>query len=258
MMSNKPLFENQSYYEVPLLRLLYTLPNGEGKVADVVRRFDEAYGDQIPPKDYEELESGQIRWKNLVNWCRYSLKKHGYIDGSTYGVWRITGEGRRWVEENPDADLLPTLQRSKSGSKTQRSRKKNTTHVSFALPGVTLEMLEQTRQSMPADQFRQVWGQIYDQLLAAERAKAITQVSQTELGRRAQRKVDEIHSFLSGRHSAIPRSEIICDWIYFCYELELYREAASLLQYVRDDEIDSNVYRRAKRCADASRVKLGW
>ena len=83
-------------------------------------------------------------------------------------------------------------------------------------------------------------------------------MTQAELGERAQHKVDRIWAFLQGKSSLRPKSDVICGWIDFCYELELYREAASLLQYILEDEVDPAIYRRTKRVADASRVKLGW
>ena len=116
-------------------------------------------------------------------------------------------------------------------------------------------MLEQTRKGMPADQFRQVWGKLYDELLAEERAKAITQITQTELGRRARRWLDGVHAFLQGKEAS-PSSEVLCDWIHFCYTLKLYREAAALLPYVREDEVDPAVYKRASRVAQTCRGRL--
>jgi hypothetical protein len=117
-------------------------------------------------------------------------------------------------------------------------------------------MLEQTRKVMPADQFRAVWGALYDQLLAEERAKAITAVSQTELGRRTRQRLDEIHAFLQGENASTPSSETVCDWIHFCYALQLFREAAALLPYAREDEVDPAIYKRTKRVAEACRSKL--
>ena len=49
---------------------------------------------------------------------------------------------------------------------------------------------------------------------------------------------------------------MLCDWIHFCYALELYREAAALLPYVRQDEVDPAIYKRAKRIAEVCRGKM--
>jgi hypothetical protein len=109
---------------------------------------------------------------------------------------------------------------------------------------------------MPIDQFRQVWGTVYDDLLAQERAKAITQITQTELGRRTRRWLDDVHAFLSGKNVGSPSPEVLCDWIRFCYALKLYREAVALSCHVNDSEVEPNTYRRIKRIAEVSRGKL--
>ncbi|NIT58756.1 MAG: AAA family ATPase, partial [Aliifodinibius sp.] len=112
-MNNKPMFETQSDYELPLLQLLYTLPNGGGKVSEILPRFEEKYRDQIPQKDYKNFESGGMRWEKNVQWCRYYLKERGFLDAPRRGIWQITDEGRRWVEENPKANRLPSFRREK-------------------------------------------------------------------------------------------------------------------------------------------------
>lgn len=260
-MSNESILRTQQDYAVPLLRLLSKLADGENDAATVLRRFRQEYATQIPPEHFEDLESGNaIRWEKNVNFARLHLKKAGFLDGSERGIWRITEEGRNWIKENPHAERLASA-RNSSGARRGRKRRITTDRVSppnSVSPGITFEMLEQTKSLIPPDQFRQIWGTTYDQLLAEERAKAITEVKQAELGQRACRKLDEIHAFLRGQHNAPPRSDVICDWIHFCYELELHREAASLWRYVREDEADSGYYRRAKKWAEASRARLGW
>jgi len=96
---------------------------------------------------------------------------------------------------------------------------------------------------------------VHYKLLAEERAKAITTITQTELGRRARRRLDEIQAFLRGETASLPPGEVLCDWIHFCYTLELYSEAAALLAYVREDDVDPVTYKRAKRVADLCRTK---
>ncbi len=250
-MSDQPLFETQKSYELPLLRLLAKIPGGQGQAKEVRRLFEQEYGPQIPSKHRGTNRGRETVWENNVNWCRNYLRERGFVDMPQTGIWRITQAGRDWLEQNPGADRLPRF--------TYQGKSQPTPRPPAPPPaGVTLDMLEQTRQVMPADQFRQIWGAIYDQRLAEERARAVTEINQTELGRRARRKLDDIHAFLAGRNNASPKSDVLCDWIHFCYELELHREAASLLQYVREDEVDPGFYRRAKKWAEASRVKLGW
>jgi hypothetical protein len=116
-------------------------------------------------------------------------------------------------------------------------------------------MLEQTRKAMPQESFRQVWGTLYDQLLAKERAKAITQISDKELLVAVRQPVRRIQDFLQGRGNDTPKSEDMCDWIQFCYTLGLYREGAALWQYVNQDDVHPWQYERTKRVAAVCRTK---
>ena len=109
---------------------------------------------------------------------------------------------------------------------------------------------------MPSDQFREVWGTLYDQLLAEERAKAVTEITQTELGRRTRRWLDDVHAFLNGKNASTPATETLCDWIQFCYALELYREAAALLPFVSADDVDRATYARSRRIAEVARTRV--
>ena len=249
-MGNDEPFATQLDYEVPLLRLLSELPGGQGATAEVCRLFEERYGHLIPDEHRDLRSNGTPIWDNNVRWSRQHLKQYGFLDASKRGIWQITDAGRQWLKENPNARRIKGVPRRSPQRSRRRSSKK------APRPGITLEMLEQTRKAMPADQFRKVWGTLYDQLLAAERAKAITTVTQTELGRRARRRLDEIHAFLRGQNASSLSAEVMCDWIHFCYALELYREAAALLPYVREDEVDAVTYKRAKRIADVCRSKL--
>jgi len=244
-------FATQADYQVPLLCLLVKLPGGQGRASEVCRLFGQEYGPLIPAQDRDLRRTGIPIWEHNVRWVRQTLKEYGFLDAPERGVWRITDAGRQWLKDNPNARRIQgEARRRPSGSRLRRTPK------APSMPGITLEMLEQTRKSMPAEQFRQVWGALYDQLLAEERAKVITTITPTELGRRTRRWLDEVHAFLSGRNASSPSSQVLCDWIHLCYVLELYREAAALLPYVREDEVDAAIYRRAKRVAEACRGKL--
>jgi hypothetical protein len=109
---------------------------------------------------------------------------------------------------------------------------------------------------MPHESFRQVWGILYDRLLAKERAEAITQVSDKELLLAIRRLVRHIHDFLQGRRNDAPKSEEICDWILFCYALEFYREAAALWKYVNQLDVDPWQYERTKQMAAVCRTRI--
>lgn len=139
----------------------------------------------------------------------------------------------------------------------QRRTRAPSARTSSQAESISLEMLELTRQSMPADQFRQIWGALYDQLLVEERAKAITPLNDKELASRVRKLVQRIQDFLQGRGNQTPQSEEICDWINLCYALELYREATALWQYVHQDEVNGWHFDRTKKVAAVCRVKTG-
>jgi restriction endonuclease Mrr len=245
-------FESGGDYEVALLRFVAKAPNHQGDAGEICETFEREYHDHIPAEQHEVLESGSERWHKNLKWARYKLTQKRLLDSPERGVWRITQAGLDWVRQNPTATRIT----GKEGRR-QRARGVLIRTVEKPVAGISLEMLEQTRKSMPADQFRQVWGQIYDHLAAEERAKAVTEVTQTELGHRTRYRLDEIHNFLQGRSASSPSSEVLCDWIHFCYALELYREAAALLPYVHEEEVEPAVYRRAKRIAVSCRNKEG-
>lgn len=83
-----------------------------------------------------------------------------------------------------------------------------------------------------------------------------SEITPTELGRRTRRWLNEVHHFLQGKSTSRPSPDVLCDWVHFCYTLELYSEAAALLAYVGQDEVDPGAYKRAKRVAEVSHSKL--
>jgi len=124
-----------------------------------------------------------------------------------------------------------------------------------APPGVTLEQLKATKAVMPPDQFRQIWGELYDQLLAQERAHSKTRISNRELGTRARAVLREVHDFLDGNAAA--SSEKAYDWMQFCYALSMYRETAALFAFVFQDDLPEWAYERARKMAEACRTRIG-
>jgi hypothetical protein len=247
-------------YNLALLRLMAEL--GRVPTSDAVREFDRRFGDLIAPEDREPNPSGNLKWDWRVRWARQELVQAGLMGSGGRGIWTITDAGRQWLEDNPhatqlnlhrDTDDISPAPRRRASSGAPTGRRKRVDRI-----GVSLEMLEQTRKAMPTEEFRQLWGPFYDQLLAEERARATTSITQTELGRRAMKELDRVHSYLRGRHAEKPDARRICLWIEFCYALELHREAASLLTYVDESEVDPAIFEQVKRLAMASKAKLGW
>jgi hypothetical protein len=140
--------------------------------------------------------------------------------------------------------------------KTRSTRKARGRKLEATRPDITFEQLKVTKQEMPPEKFRATWGALYDKLRAEELSKLTSDITAAELGQRARRRVDEVHAFLHGQTAGTPSAEALCDWIQFCYALELYREASALSTYVREDEVDAAIYRRAKRVAEVCRGKL--
>jgi hypothetical protein len=188
-----------------------------------------------------------------------SAKDHRTLVNSLYSEvqrsrnrrgFTVLGNGYFGLREWDGGSPQPVTQTAQRRGRTARSTSSNPS-------GVTMEMLELTRQSMPADQFRQVWGPIYDQLVSEERARAITPISDKQLLQAVRQPVRRIQDFLQGRGNDTPKSEDVCDWVQLCYTLGLYREGAALWQYVQRDEVNAWLYERSKKIAAVCRTRIG-
>jgi hypothetical protein len=252
-----PIIATQADYYVPLLRLLAESPGGETSAHDAVRGFWERYSDRIAPEHLEPLESGpdERKWENYVRWARKTLKDIGYLEMPRRGIWKLSDEGRAWLEKNPDAHHLDSTG-VRRGPRSPRSRSASSSVPVQSPPGITLDMLEQTKQMMGEELFRQLWGALYDQLLTAERAKAITQVGDRDLLQAARQQVRQIQDYLQGRNSNRPSSEQLCDWIHFCYQFSLFREAAALFTLVNPDDVNPWYLERTRKIAVTCRSRL--
>lgn len=240
-------------YAVPLLRLVADLRGGGGTRANVSREFLRRYRDQIPEELFERAKGSTTeKWYDRMAWAQHDLKLMGLMDPSERGIWRITQAGRDWLAANPDASHV----RERGAVRSMRSEVPE--QPAAVVPrGITLEMLEQTRQVMPPDQFRQIWGEVYGQVLAEERRKAITPVDDRMLAEKARPIVQRIQDFLQGRSTESPKGEALCDWIFICYSLELFREGAALWRYVNQDEVNPWQYERTAKYSAACRARAG-
>ena len=255
----KPQFLNWDDYLVPVLRVLAELPDGEGEARDVIDMFWRRYKDQIPRtalRPVSEKSTGET-WSNRIRGSRMRLKDMGFLEAPEHGVWRITQAGRNWLAQNPQETHIKEVNRRRSSPGAHNNRYSSSPSSKTTPAGITFEMLEQTRRVLPAEQFRRIWGVIYDELLAEERMKSITPVNDGLLAVRANKPVRRIQDFLQGRSLDMPKSEEICDWIHFCYAMELHREVAALWQYVRQDAVNPWQYERTKKVATVSRTKAG-
>jgi len=158
-------------------------------------------------------------------------------------TYRLSAQPPESMSPEPPADVRPA-------APTRRSRRRRTA----APPGITLEQLKAIKAVIPPDQFRQILGELYDQLLAEERARAKTPISNRELGKRARTVLREVHDFLDGKTSA--SSEKAYNWMQFCYALGLYRETAALFAHVFQDDLPEWAYERARKMAEACRARI--
>jgi restriction system protein len=79
-------------YMAPMLEALRSLGDS-ARPAEVVEGVAQLL--KIPNKRRsEEMESGTLRFDNMVAWARFYLAKAGYIDASKRGVWALTDKGR--------------------------------------------------------------------------------------------------------------------------------------------------------------------
>jgi hypothetical protein len=85
----------ESEYEVPILRELVER-GGSGHATDVTDAVGQRMVDRLTEMDREKLDSGDIRWRNRVQFTRLKLKERGLIAAdSPRGVWEITDAGRK-------------------------------------------------------------------------------------------------------------------------------------------------------------------
>jgi hypothetical protein len=274
---SESVWNNPRDYHVPLLRLMANLPGGQGGRPRVHSEFWQQHEDQIPPHHLEPRgKSRQAYWQTIVDWCRYTLARGGFMDSPESGVWRITREGRDWLEHNLDATgVPPEFKNWRSGSHSERSHPASPS-VAVSSGAMTPEMLQQTRQVMPAEQFRRVWGTIYDQLSGDRREATISPSTDrtvpaatrvdNALGRNTTgttpvqvliltREVAAIRDFLAGR-AGRPNDERLCEWVSSCRNFELFSDGLALFRLVEPSRVNPWYYERAKEQARVCELKI--
>jgi hypothetical protein len=92
---------NSNYY-LPLLRVLVHL-GGASMTDMVLDRVGLEMKSKLKLVDYEYLDSGEIRWRNAVCWCRNDLVKKGLMKSdSPHGIWEIDEKGRELVQKKDE------------------------------------------------------------------------------------------------------------------------------------------------------------
>jgi hypothetical protein len=89
-------------YWRPILQVLVEL-GGRGHRTKVIAMVGEKMKDVLTPADYGKLpKTGHIRWRNRVAWQASQMRSSetGFIkDDSHRGIWEITEEGRKWLDD---------------------------------------------------------------------------------------------------------------------------------------------------------------
>jgi hypothetical protein len=81
-------------YERPLLKVLVDV-GGQAPYRDVVEAVGRELKDELMPADFENLNSGTVRWQSRLQFVRLRLIERGYLDRKApRGVWGITDAGR--------------------------------------------------------------------------------------------------------------------------------------------------------------------
>lgn len=89
----------ESEYEIPILQELVAR-EGHGHATEIIDGVGERLADRLTELDREELDSGEIRWRNRVQFTRLTLKGRGLIaPHSPRGIWEITDAGRAFLTE---------------------------------------------------------------------------------------------------------------------------------------------------------------
>jgi hypothetical protein len=85
-------------YEAPLLRALVAA-GGEAPYREIIKAVGAELQDTLLPADFENLESGSVRWHSRLQFVRLRLIKRGEMDREApRGIWRITDSGRAAAE----------------------------------------------------------------------------------------------------------------------------------------------------------------
>jgi negative regulator of replication initiation len=86
-------------YELPLLKALVDT-GGQAPYREVVEAVGRELKDDLLPADFENLNSGAVRWQSRLQFVRLRLIERGYLDkDAPRGVWVITDQGRAALAE---------------------------------------------------------------------------------------------------------------------------------------------------------------
>lgn len=90
----------ESEYEIPILEQL-AARRGRGHATEITNAVGEQLADRLTELDKQPLDSGEVRWRNRVQFTRLKLKERGLLaSDSPRGIWEITPAGLDYLESN--------------------------------------------------------------------------------------------------------------------------------------------------------------
>lgn len=82
--------------------ILEVLEEGGGALPanDVIEAAGKRMRGELTPRDFEPLDTGEIRWRNRARFARLRMREAGLLsDTSRRGVWEITDSGRAFLHD---------------------------------------------------------------------------------------------------------------------------------------------------------------
>ncbi len=164
--------------ELPLLKVLEEA-GGELPYEEAIAKVKERYPDLTDEAKTSTLASGGNRLNNRIAWVRQNLVEKGEIDGSTYGVWRITNKGRdrlqkEWSNWKPEYREL--RERISYNNYIEGAATEENKSASFLTPEEELDVLNKNMvekvksqildklKQLDASTFEYVVGQVLEKL----------------------------------------------------------------------------------------------
>lgn len=97
---NDGVFTPVQAYWKPILQTLVEM-GGRGRREKVMDGVGQKMKGILTAADYGTLsDSNVIRWRNRVAWQTSNMRARGFIKkGSVRGLWEITDEGRKWLDD---------------------------------------------------------------------------------------------------------------------------------------------------------------
>jgi Mrr restriction endonuclease-like protein len=86
-------------YWVPILEVLAEA-GGSAPSGEVIEALEPRMRDVLTPRDFEPIQSGEIRWRNRARFARLRMKERGLLSETSHrGLWEITRQGYRFLAE---------------------------------------------------------------------------------------------------------------------------------------------------------------